>query len=137
MAEETRGTLDKVLEAIQGYKQKKQAGSGGWIAAVITGVLALIAIAVFAWQAWKAGKERAKLLHEKAVREEEEHQARVDADLAEDQATKDSALQVADELQKEVDRLQEEADHLEAERVRARETIERISSWEDVDEIVR
>lgn len=135
--EEDKSVLDKLLGVVQGYKSNQQTGKGGWIATAVVGILALIAVALFAWQQWKAGKERAKLLHEKAVREEEAHQATVDVELAENQQAKEDALQQAHDLQEEVARLEDQTEKLEARRQAARAAIDKISSWEDVDAIVR
>jgi type VI protein secretion system component VasK len=137
MAEENSSTLDKLVAVIQSFKSKQQAGQSSWVAGAIVAIIALVTVAIFAWQQWRAGKERAKLLHEQAVREEQMHQAQVDASLDEDQAVKEESIRHANELVKEVARLQEEADKLEAKRERARATIDKISSWEDVDAIVQ
>ncbi len=138
-AEDTKTALDKLLGVVQGFKSDEQTGSskGGWISAAVVGIMALIAVAIFAWQQWQAGKERAKLLHEKAVREEAEHQALVDADLAASEEDHQAALARAEELRKEIEQLETETERLEAERQRARTAIDKISSWEDVDAIVR
>jgi len=139
MADEVSGVLDQLLGVVQAHKQDEntQAGNGGWIAGLVVAVLALIAVAIFAWQAWQAGKETAKLLHEKAVQKEAEHQALVNVLLANEQETKDNALAAVEVARDEIKRLEEEAVRLEETRQRARDAIDKISSWEDVDAIVR
>jgi len=137
MAESEEDTVDKLLNVVQGYKSDTQQGEGGgWVAAAVAALIALIAVAVFAWQQWQAGKERAKLLHEQAVRVEELHQADLDADIAISVDVRGAALRRSREALDEVYRLEAEAAELEAARLRARAAIDRISSWEDVDEIV-
>jgi len=129
--------LDKILDTVQDFKKKDQAGKGGTIAAIVAGILALVAVAIFAWKAWQAGKERAKLLHEKAVLEEKEHQADVDAELAECIDRRGELLDEALTLREEIHALEDAATRLEQERRAARNMINKISTWEDIDEIVR
>lgn len=131
------GTLGSIANSLTNYKNDETTGKAGWIAAGIAIVLALIAVAVLAYQAWVNGKERAKALHEAAVRAEEAHQAEVDAKLAEDQVKIDAALAEAQKARDEVLNLQKRAEDLEAERVRINSQIDKITSWEDVDAIVR
>lgn len=135
--EEEKGTLDKLVGVVQNYKQQDSKGSGGWIAAAIAGIVALISIALLAFNAWKKGKETARLLHEKAVEEEKERQATEDAIIAETREKQDEAAARAMEHLAEVTRLAEEAGQVEAERRRAHELIDQITSWEDIDELVR
>jgi predicted Holliday junction resolvase-like endonuclease len=130
-------TLDKIVNIVQGYKAKENAGSSSWISTIVVGVLALIAIAIYAYQALKAGKETAKLLHEKAVLEEDAHQAEVDERLAESEEEKVQALESVESLKEKIQELEDAALEFEAKRVVAHKLIEKISSWEDVDEIIR
>jgi hypothetical protein len=76
-------------------------------------------------------------LHEKAIREEELHQTEVDVSLAESEEDKQAAFAVVEELQGEIAMMEAETVRLEVVRQKARTTIDLISSWEDVDAIVR
>ena len=131
------GTLGSIADSLTGYKENETTGKAGLIAGLVAMVLALIAVAVLAYQAFKAGKERAKALHEQAVREEQAHQAEVDASLAEDQEKVVAALAEAERLQAEVGDLKVRAEELAKEREKAQKQIDKITSWEDVDAIVR
>ena len=133
-AAEKSSIVDSLMGAVQGYKAKEQSGSGaGWIGAAIAGILGLIGIAIFAFQAWKSGKELAKLKHEKAVREEEEHQAKVDIEIATNEDERQKAIQEADGAGKRIEALELERQRLEGEHREHRERIDAIASWDDVD----
>lgn len=131
--EEEKGTLDKLVGVVQNYKQQDSKGSGGWIAAAIAGIVALISIALLAFNAWKKGKETARLLHEKAVEEEKERQAEADLAIAASHQERVEATERADEALAEVRRLEEAAQQAAEERRKAHELIDRITSWQDVD----
>lgn len=135
---EEQGTLDKLLNTVQAFKGKdsSSSGKGGWIAAAVTAIIALVLVAIFAWQQWKAGKELAKLLHEKAVREEDLHQAEVDAALEEDRVVTFEALARVEEASGRLEELKEALRDAEERRTSARSAIDKIASWEDVDAIV-
>lgn len=139
MTEEESSVLNKLLSAVQNYKSNEQTNSnaGGWIAGVVALVLALVGVVILAYQQWKAGKERAKLLHEKALREEEAHQAEVDANLEADRQKKFEALDRVTAIHLDVDRLAQEIKRLQVERDDSRAKIDQITSWEDVDAFTR
>lgn len=126
--------LPKLLNYIQNYKAEGRTGTAGIIAGVVALLAALIAIAVLAFKQWKAGKERAKLLHEKAVKEEEAHQAELDSKLAESEEHKQAAEEANKALKEELGSIKEELVGVETKYVTVRDAIDRISSWEDVDE---
>jgi len=133
MAEDTKGMMDALVQAVQGYKQKEQAGTGGWVAAGVALVLLLVGLAVYAWQAWKVGKEHAKLLHEKAVQEEAGHQALIDASLALSKNEQAAAIAVAEAAYTRTVVLDGLRVELEEEHREVRERIDAIVSWDDVD----
>lgn len=132
--------LQKLVDVLTKQKQtSSQSGSstGGWIAGLVTLVLFLIVVAIFAFQAWKSGKETARLLHEAAVRDEAARTARVDAQLAENASTAVELLEKVDSLEEESELLREQAS-VEAERhTKALEQINSIASWDDVDSLLR
>jgi hypothetical protein len=129
--------IDNVIGAVQNRKSDQKSGKGGWIAALITGVLALLGIALLAWQSWKSGKELAKLQHEKAVREEQAHQAQVDAKLAVSEEAKKKALELKDRLVAEIEEIKKDAAEVKTERKQQDKLFEKIKSWDDVDTIVK
>lgn len=122
------------VAVLENEKQKaKEGDNSGWISALVSIVVLLFTIVGFGFFAWRRGRALAKLLHEKAVAEEEVHQAEVDKELAvlrEEQARADIQLTEAQErlllLQQEETRLREEYTH-------ARQTLDSIVSWDDVD----
>ncbi len=128
--------LTKALNTVQGHKAKNQGGSSGWIAGIGVGLVALIAIALFAYKAWAASKQLAKLLHEKAVREEEAHRTLVASKIAKDEAIKEDALKRVRELNKDILEITQEVKALTQEKKETLANIDKLSSWDDVDEFL-
>ena len=137
MSEDTTETLDKLVGIVQNYKSKDKDGKGGWIAAAISAIVALLAIAMLAYRAWKAGKARAAELHQKALLEEQKHQAEVDASLATSETEKQKALDEVADLELALQSLEKDLEELQAERDKNHATIGKITSWEDVDALVK
>lgn len=115
---------------------KENGGNAGLIGGLITVVLFIVVIGIFSFQAWRAGKERAKLLHEKAVREEEARRLQVDAQLAEN-------AEDAIELLDKVEALQLEAYNLEQSAIAeanrhgvAIMNIQSATSWDQIDHLL-
>jgi len=129
--------LKKLLDTVTQHKQDtKDGNSGGIVGGLIAVVVFIFVVAIFAFQAWKSGKERAKLLHEKAVREEEAHRVQVDAQLAENAETAVELMKKVDELQAQADELEEKA---QAERLRheaAVASIQSATSWDQIDQLL-
>jgi uncharacterized membrane protein YhiD involved in acid resistance len=127
------GFPEDALSSIRDNKEKEEVGAGGWIGALIAAILVMIAAAIFGFIAWSKGKELAKLKHEKAVSEEQEHQANVDSVIAVNEDIRRKALvkaAAAREKTKELEkaRVKVEEDHREA-----RKRIDEITSWDDVN----
>jgi hypothetical protein len=128
--------LDKVLGSIQDNKEKESVGAGGWLGALIAAILVIIVTGIFGFIAWKRGKEMSKLLHEKAIREEEEHQAKVNADLAETDEVRDEAIKVVNEARRDIAVLEVERREIEEAHREVRARIDAITSWDDVDSFI-
>jgi len=125
--------MDDVLAAIQRDKEKTQTGDGGWIGALVAGIIVIIVTAVFAFIAWKKGKEVSRILHEQAVQEEDAHQARIDIILSEGEEAAQKALQEAEAARVSIEALEEKRQRLEEEHREIRKKIDAITSWDDVD----
>lgn len=121
----------KALELINKDKVK----GGNTITTIVIFVVSLIAIAILVWKQWKAGKEKAKLLHEKAVKEEEAKQAMLEKSLAKNEDIKDEADRKFTKAVSELKELENKQSELDAKRVKTNKIIEKLSSWDEVDEL--
>ena len=124
--------LKKYFEAEKPKVEEKK-GVSKWCAGLVLGVLTLLVLGWFYFQAWKKGKELAKLKHEKDKLEQ--HKA-VDAALQ--KVSKNEALveifeQNIRELEKEIDKINVSLHTVEEEYNNAKNAINSISSWDDVD----
>lgn len=133
-------TVEKLLDVVQNFKSKEknnESKSGGRIATIIFGLIAVLAVAITAWRQWKTGKRIAELEHEKAVAEEQEHQAEVDLELAELEEDILEAKQRRDKAFFRANQHRIAIEDLQKERAEAKAAIEKITSWEDVDAFIR
>ena len=132
---QTKTNLDKVLDVIQTNKteEKETKGNGGLIGALIAGILVMIITAVFGFIAWRRGKELAKLLHEKAVAEENLHQAGVDATLAKDDTVRAEATTRIEAAQYKIVEIVAQREVLQEEHRAAKQRLDEFTSWDDVD----
>ena len=116
--------------------QSKSSGkSWGWITGLAAAVVVFIALAYAAYTAWKKGREIAKLKHKIDVDEEKKIQAESDAKLAsvrmDIEHHKAEAITLKDRIA--VDKVQ--IKKLEEERKALNAKIDKITSWEDVDNL--
>lgn len=127
--------IEKALDAITQRKEASEENnsSGGWVGALIASILVFVITGVLGFVAWSRGKELAKLKHEKAVREEEAHQARVAAKIAATTERRDEAIARADEAAIRVQELQERRKKLEEDYNEARKRIRDVTTWDGID----
>jgi len=128
------------IEGVLGWVDKRQeeskasGKSWGWVMGLIMAVIVFFALAYAAYTAWKKGKEIAKLKHKIDVDKEKQKQAEVDAELQKN-AVEKARLQVeADNLQKKIEKTQSEIEKIEAARKAEQAKIDKITSWEGMDE---
>jgi len=125
--------LNKILSFVQTERDKKKEGKGGLVGGLLAGLFAIILISLFAFKAWRSGKEKAKLLHEKAVREEDLHQAEVDAQLSEADYHKRSAQVEVERISASLDELKKKQEAIEEQHERAQALVDSLKTWDDVD----
>jgi len=137
--EDLEETLKGVLGWVQTKKEtsKEKGKSWGWVVGLITAVLAFIGLAFAAWSAWKKGREIAKLKHKIDVDEEKKIQAGVDAAVADNDEKQNKLLEKANELEHKIDESKLAIIRLEEERKSIHKKIDKITSWEDVDELLK
>lgn len=118
---------------IQEQKDKEEEGSSSWVGALVVSILVILFTAIMGFVAWRRGREMARLKHERAKAEEEAHQARVAADLAEDATEQADALDQAEQLMGRVEELKRERRRLEEEHAAAMDQLKEVTSWDDID----
>ena len=145
---ETKEDIEKALDGILGWVQEKKAlaedpktvttksSPWGWVGGVGVAVLVFFALAFLAWRAWSKGREIAKLKHEMDVKKEEETKAKINSLLEANKQQRKQLESKAASLASAVERIKGELKVAEDERKLAHETINKITSWEDVDSIL-
>lgn len=125
--------LAKLSNAVTSHNDKRNAGVGSWPWGLILGVLVVGVLAYLFIRSWMKSKKLAKLLHEKAVREEEAHRAEVMARIMEVDSQKERYLQRKEELENEILQLDLEIQELSSSHKLTVEEIRLIESWDDVE----
>ena len=138
-------SVKKTLDGILGWVEKRKsvaqqpisststAKPWGWVLGIIAAVLIFLALAFAAWQAWKKGREIAKLKHELDKRREEERQARVNAELSKLSSEREKYEKEAEQIRERIQETKGGILKLEAERLTAHAKIDKVTKWEDVD----
>lgn len=142
--ESVKKTLDGILGWIEQKKavaqqpvsQTSTAKPWGWVLGLIAAVLVFLALAFAAWQAWKKGREIAKLKHELDKKKEEERQARVNAELSKLSSEREKYEKEAAAIKDRIEDTKKDLVKLEAERVAAHDKIDKVTKWEDVDRLM-
>lgn len=144
----TAEEIEKTLGGILGWVQKKKAEAEdpnttatksspwGWVVGLVVAVLIFFALAFLAWRAWSKGREIAKLKHELDLRKEEEEKAKANAELEQNKKSRRVLESRATSVTAAVEKIKEDIKKAEGERKLAHETIDEITSWEDVNKIV-
>ena len=135
--EEVKKKLDGLLGIVQQKKEESQSSGTpwGWITAAIAAILAFVGLAFAAYDAWKKGRELAKLKHEADAMEEARIQAEIAAKLStEDQIQRSQSL-AAEQFSKQVEQLKEQIRSIEQERKDLHSKIDKVTSWVDVDNL--
>ncbi len=126
-----------VLGWVEGKKEesKKSGKPWGWVTGLIAAVVVFIALAFAAYTMWKKGQEIAKLKHKIDVDEEAKKQAKVDAKLQKNVLERENLKKEAANLQANINKNTADIAKAELDRKEEQAKINRISSWEDVDQL--
>jgi hypothetical protein len=87
--------MDGIIKAIESQKPEKGGGAKSWWRWPLLILLVLAGLAIAGWISMRNRRELAKLRHEKFKREELAKQAEVDAQVAENDLSKEKHLKVA------------------------------------------
>lgn len=112
--------------------EKGETKSNSWVGTLIIVVVALAAVAVFAWISWRNNKELAKLRHEEEKRKILAEKAVVDKQVATNQAKIDSLQKDLVVLEDERRIIAADIKHAEERHEADKRAIDRIRSWDDV-----
>lgn len=125
--------LDKLIESLREHKGQETNNSAGLIASLIAMLVAIVGVAILAFQAWRSGKEKAKLLHESDVAKELEKAEQLDAELSELDEQKQIHLEEVSRLHQQAEELDKKAKEVEHEHYTQIAAIVELLTWEDVD----
>lgn len=134
--------IKKQLSGIAGWVQTKKEESAkagtpwGWVTAAIASLLAFVALAFMAWDAWKKGREIAALKHKVDVDEELKKQAEINAKISTEQHKVDAQQVYAKEMEKQIDSVKKEIAEIEKERLLIHEKIDKVTNWNDLDKFL-
>ena len=136
---EIKTKLDGLLGVVQAKKEESQSSGTpwGWIAAAIAAVLAFVGLAFAAYDAWKKGREIAKLQHEADIQVEVKMKAEIDAKLATEDAIQKAQQMVAEQMAKQIEKTKAQILLIEEERKAARDKIDKVTSWVDIDNLMK
>jgi len=135
---EVKQKLNSLLEAVQSKKEESQKSgtSWGWVTAAIAAILAFVGLAFAAYDAWKKGREIAKLKHEMDKQEELKIQAEINAKITAESDVQKSQRMVAEQLAKQIEKTKKEIIALEKERLSVHNKIDKVTSWADIDKLM-
>lgn len=131
--------LDGILGAIQAKKEESQKNgtSWSWVTATIAAILAFIGLAFASYDAWKKGREIAKLKHEKDVAEEAKQRAEIEVKLTtETERQKVQQLLIAN-ITKTIVNLKIDIEKAEKERQDIHNKIDKVTNWDDLDQLMK
>jgi len=130
--------LAKATGFVEAQREKtKVSYSTTTVLTLLAGLVGICLVCTFAFKAWSASREKAKLLHEKAVREEEVHQAEVELQVQEHEKPREAALEAYLSLQNKIESVNSRILQVDAAHESAIKAIHSITSWSDVDKQMR
>lgn len=126
-----------VLGWVQKKKDESKASgqSWGWLMAVLAAVVVFVALAYAAYTAWKKGREIAKLKHKIDVDEEKKIAAEAEARININDRARAKLKEEAAVLGNLIEEGKKQIKELEEERKALNDKIDKITSWEDVDNL--
>jgi len=135
MDNETKKTLDKVVDWIKSNKETHGGSKSPWslVVGLMTAAVALLATGFMYYRAWKQGKVIAKLKHEKDLAEQVKLTGEVARQVSKNKvqaAILRKKGKLAEEKIKELDTQLKELDDV---RTKTTNDIKAINSWSDVD----
>jgi septal ring factor EnvC (AmiA/AmiB activator) len=135
----TNENKDQSITGLLGWVQQKKEESQekkepwGWVTALLVTILAFFALALAAYDAWKKGREIAKLKHELDVKEEEKTQAEISAAIARQDQIQKAQKELAANLEKQIEKTKSQIEVVEQERKDIHVKIDKITNWSDLD----
>jgi len=108
-----------------------------WVVGLIIAAVVFSGLAFLAWYLWSKGKELAKLRHEKEVAEEAKHQAEVQSKLTVLEDKRQALELEAHQAEGKIETLRMAIQRAEAERQAAHARLDTITSWDDVDKLIK
>lgn len=125
--------LERALSFVSNEGEKQEESKGFSLRKILVGLFVFVVLGLFLFREWRSGKERARLLHEKAVQKEQLHQAQVDADLSIEAHHVESAQREAARISEKIQDLETRQQLAEARHQADLAAIDALRSWGDVD----
>jgi len=147
-SEPSKTDVEKTLNGILGWVQKKKiqaenpktkitkSSPWGLTVGLVVAVLIFFALAFVAWRAWKKGREIAKLKHELDKKKEQERKVKINEQLTKNDEKRKQLEDKAVAITASIMKIKIELAEAEAQRNLAHKTIDKITSWEDVNKII-
>jgi predicted nucleic acid-binding Zn-ribbon protein len=131
--------LDGILGVLQAKKEESQKNgtSWSWVTAAIAALLAFIGLAFAAYDAWKKGREIAKLKHEKDVAEEAKQKAEIEVKLTAEAELQKARQLLISNIEKTIVGLEVQIAEAEKERQAIHAKIDQVTSWDDLDKLIK
>jgi hypothetical protein len=132
-------TITGFLGWIQQQKEisQKKGEKWGWLFAVIAAVIVFIGMAVTAYKAWAQGREVASLKHELDVLNEQKHRDEMNALITNKENEQKEWFKKVDVTTKEISDLKSRLAQAEANRQLEINKINKVTTWEEVDKLIK
>lgn len=117
----------------QGGEQKSRSRPWRWVVGLGIGAVVLFFIAFLTWRAFRQGRELAKLKHERDVGEQNKIRAEKEMLLEANERDISKYNAKVWELRGEIKRIDDGIEAVEEENRRAKESIDALQTWDDVD----
>lgn len=124
--------LKRLAGIVQDSKKEVKDDKLDWLKGLLTSLVVILVVAAFAYSAWKAGKERAKLLHQRDVEKEKAHQALIDAELAESEQRYEELLDARRHIIGQIALIELKVEELTKDYNEARSKLNSITDWSDL-----
>ena len=131
------GLLGWAQQKKEESKEKKSGDLWGIVIALISAAIVFIGMAFIAWWMWKKGEEVAKLKHKIDVDNEEKKRVIIKAELEKNEKDRKELEASALVLESKIESSKREILVLEDQRQKSLAAIDKITSWEDVDALLK
>lgn len=127
--------LEKLLSNLKVQKDKSKWLKYFWWA--LAAIVALLLVGILTFQLVSKSKKTAKALHQVDVLTEEKNIAKANAQVAESEEEFQKHIKNVEKIDKKLKKLRREAHKSDTAHKQAKALIDRIQSWDDVDQVIK